>query len=149
VEPLTAIAAATAATNLIVKAAQTLGEKLLDKATDAAGDEGVSLARRLLDRLLHRASTTGDDAKAERTQGALREALDELASSPADEDAAAAIRMTIRRRLEQDPQLLAEVRDLLATPQAAATAAPGARSVAIGGDNSGVVVTGDSNTVQR
>jgi hypothetical protein len=141
-EPISTAAVAAAITSIVVKAAEKLGDKLFDTATDAAADETTGLARRLISRLLHRGQGASTQ---ESTQVALRDALDGVVVSPQDTDAQASVRITVRRLLEQDPQLLDDVRALL---PASATAS-GARSVAVGGDNPGTIITGDSNTVQR
>lgn len=80
---------------------------------------------------------------------ALKEALDDAQAAPQDEDALAALRVQLRKLLQDDPDLLAEAAQALTSVQAAGVTvtATGDRSVAIGGDVTGsVIVTGDRKT---
>lgn len=77
---------------------------------------------------------------------ALKEALADAQAAPQDEDALAALRLQLRKLLQDDPALLAEAAQALTSLQAAGVTvtASGDRSVAIGGDVTGsVIVTGD------
>ncbi len=53
--------------------------------------------------------------------------------------------MRIRKLLSEDPELAADVRTMLdqARSSGATVTASGERSVAVGGDNSGAIATGD------
>ena len=82
---------------------------------------------------------------------AAQEAVADVAAHPQDEDALAALRLQLRKLLEEDAALREEVARLWQEARAAGltVAAVGPRSVAIGGDVSGsVIVTGDQNRVQ-
>ncbi|MBS2966686.1 hypothetical protein KGA66_26855, partial [Actinocrinis puniceicyclus] len=98
----------------------------------AAADATVGLGRRLLHLVWRRA----------KQPEAVAAAVAELAEAPADPDALAGLRLQVRKVLTQDPQLLAEIAGLLAAGGVVVTAS-GERSVAIGGDNSGSISTGD------
>ncbi|MFC1465136.1 MAG: hypothetical protein ACFLMY_09830 [Candidatus Brachytrichaceae bacterium NZ_4S206] len=77
---------------------------------------------------------------------ALKEALADAQAAPQDEDALAALRVQLRKLLQDDPDLLAEAAQALTSVQAAGVTvtATGDRSVAIGGNATGsVIVTGD------
>lgn len=115
------------------------GAGVLSRVEDAAADATVGLGRRLLHRVWHRS------AQPEALQGAVAE----LAQAPADPDALAGLRLQLRKVLAQDSQLLAEIAGMLPARGAVATAS-GERSVAVGGNNSGIVSTGDGAVnVQR
>ena len=80
------------------------------------------------------------------------QAAQDLADAPNDPDAQAALRLQLRRTLEADPALAAEVARLWDEAQAAGVTvvASGDRSVAIGGSVSGsTIITGDQNEVER
>jgi hypothetical protein len=81
------------------------GGAVLAKARDEAADATVGLGRRLLVRIF------GNRAEGE----PLPMPLADLAADPGDEDALAAVRLTVRRALAADPVLAAEVRSMLAT----------------------------------
>jgi hypothetical protein len=83
---------------------------------------------------------------------AAQEAVADAAANPQDEDALAALRLQLRKLLEEDAALREEVARLWQEARAASltVAAVGPRSVAIGGDVSGsVIITGDHNRVAR
>lgn len=80
------------------------------------------------------------------------EAVHDVAANPQDPDAAAALRLQMRKLLQDDQALAAEIARLWGEAQAASvTVFAGAdRSVAIGGDvNESTIVTGNRNTVQQ
>jgi hypothetical protein len=81
------------------------GGAVLARVRDEAADATVGLGRRLLVRIF------GSRADGEPLPGPLAD----LAASPSDEDALAAVRLTIRKALAADPELAAEVRSLLAS----------------------------------
>ncbi|HEX5604056.1 MAG TPA: hypothetical protein VFX63_15955 [Pyrinomonadaceae bacterium] len=79
------------------------------------------------------------------------EAAQEIAQSPEDQDAQAALRRHLRKLLTEDQSLAEEVSRWLEQGKAAGitVTASGERSVAIGGDVKGsTIVTGDGNTVK-
>lgn len=113
------------------------GGAVLAKVRDDAADATVGLGRRLLVRIF------GQRRAGEELPGALAD----LAAAPGDGDALAAVRLQIRKALEGDPALRAEVTRMLAGGAVHVTAA-GDRSVA-GQVISGVTVTGDNATIVR
>ena len=110
------------------------GADVLRRAEDQAAGETVRLGRRLLDRILDR--TAG--------RAPIEEAVTDLAESP-DDDALAVLRAQLRKALKSDSSLLAEVAALL--PQVPDVRAEGERGVAVGGDVTGIVSTGDGATI--
>jgi len=80
------------------------GGAVLAKVRDDAADATVSLGRRVLQRVF------GSRAEGEALPGPLAD----LAAMPDDGDAQAAVRLAVRKALEADPVLMAEVRSLLA-----------------------------------
>lgn len=120
----------------------------VELAKSAAGELGENLAadaweglKRLAEKIRQRAGK----------KPALQEALADAQAAPTDPDALAALRLQLKKLLQEDPDLLAEAARLLegARPAGATVVASGDRSVAIGGDVSGsVIVTGDRNRVQ-
>lgn len=81
------------------------GGAVLAKARDEAADATVGLGRRLLQRIF---GTRGEG-------GPLPGALEDLAADPEDSDALAAVRLLVRKALDADPVLAAEVRSMLAS----------------------------------
>jgi hypothetical protein len=83
---------------------------------------------------------------------AVEAAARDVVQRPDDLDAAAALRLQLRKLLEADPELAAELAELVEDGRRTGvlTQAAGARSVAVGGDVAdSVIVTGDDNTVRR
>jgi hypothetical protein len=78
---------------------------------------------------------------------ATREAVEDIADNPKDADAQAALRVQLRKLLADDPELQAELTQIVREAHTQGTSikveASGERSVAIGGSNSGVIETGD------
>jgi hypothetical protein len=88
--------------------------------------------------------------KVEAKESAL-EAAQDVAQSPEDEDAQAALRVQLKKLLTEDQSLTEEVSHWLEQGKAAGinVFAAGDRSVAIGGNvNSSTIVTGDQNKVK-
>lgn len=88
--------------------------------------------------------------KVEAKESAL-EAAQDVAQSPEDEDAQAALRVQLKKLLTEDQSLAEEVGHWLEQGKAAGinVFAAGDRSVAIGGNvNSSTIVTGDQNKVK-
>ena len=114
------------------------GAAVLSTARDQAADATVGLGRRLLQRIF-----------GQRTPEQAPSAVAELAESPDDLDLQAALRVAVRHALAADPELVADLRQLLDGSGAGVTVtASGERSVAAQ-VISGVVVTGDNGTVVR
>ncbi|MFD6885435.1 hypothetical protein [Streptomyces sp. NPDC059957] len=114
------------------------GAAVLRRAEDEAAGATVRLGRRLLARIR---SGAADPA-------AIDGAVTDLAADPADPDALAALRLQIRRALAADPALVDEIAALLPAPGPALSS--GAGGVAVSGNVSGIVSTGDGATnIQR
>lgn len=107
------------------------------KVRDDAADATVGLGRRLLQRIF------GTRASGEQ----LPEPLADVIADPNDEDAAAALRLAMRKALAASPEMQAEVEDMLAGAGVRVTAA-GERSIA-GQVISGIAVTGDDAKIIR
>ena len=118
-------------------AAAAYGGAVLAKVRDDAADATVGLGRRLLQRIF---GTRRQDEP-------LPEPVADMVADPGDEDAAAALRLAVRKALAADPALQAEVREMLAQAGVSITAS-GERSIAAR-DISGVAVTGDDATITR
>ncbi|MFI6392745.1 hypothetical protein ACIBHY_45695 [Nonomuraea sp. NPDC050547] len=111
------------------------GGAVLAKTQEAAAQSTVGLGTRILRRLFG-----GAEAGA-----AGREAIEELAAHPGDADYVAALRLAIRRALEAEPGLAGEIAAMVPAPSVTAS---GERAVAVGGANSGLIVTGDDAKVE-
>lgn len=113
------------------------GEKAVEKAADAVSDEAFKYAKALWDKL-----KPGVEAKP-----AAKEAAEEVATHPDDDDALASLRLQLRKLLEQDQGLADDLARIWQEAQAAnvvQVTASGERSVAVGGDVTGsTIVTGD------
>ena len=111
------------------------GQKVAGKAADAVGEEAANYAQKLWDRI-----RPGVEAKP-----AAQEAVEEVAAHPEDEDALGALRIQLRKLLEEDEELAADMAKIWQEAQAAnVVTASGERSVAVGRDVSGsTIITGD------
>ena len=112
-------------------AASAYGGAVLATVRDEAADATVGLGRRLLLRIFG-SRTSGEE---------LPEPLADVIANPDDEDAAAALRLAVRKALQASPGLQSEVEDLLTSTGIKVTAA-GERSIS-GQTISGVAITGD------
>jgi hypothetical protein len=92
------------ATPYVTAAVGAYGGAVLAKVRDDAADATVGVGRRLLQRVFGRRPENEP----------LPEPLAELVSYPDDADVLAALRVAIRRQLEADAAMLADVRSLLA-----------------------------------
>lgn len=114
------------------------GAAVLRRVEDEAAGATVRLGQRLLARIRGGAA---DPA-------AIDGAVTDLAADPYDPDALAALRLQIRRALAADPALVDEIAALLPAPGHAQSS--GAGSVAVSGNVSGIVSTGDgAMNIQR
>jgi hypothetical protein len=111
------------------------GGAVLSKARDEAADATVSLGRRLLARIFG----------SRRAGEPLPEPLADVVADPADADAAAALRLAVRKALAADPRLEADVRAMVAQAGVSVTAS-GERSIAAQ-VISGIAVTGDDAVI--
>ncbi|MGW7252654.1 hypothetical protein [Streptomyces sp. NPDC054834] len=107
------------------------GVGVLTRAEDEAAGETVRLGQRLLAHILRRGANAAS----------VEAAVTDLAGTNEDPDALAALRLQIKKALRDDPLFAAELSAIL--PERPAVQATGTRSVAIGGDNEGIVSTGD------
>jgi hypothetical protein len=117
------------------------GQKVAGKAADTLGDEAAKYAQALWERL-----KPGVERKP-----AAQEAVEEVAANPEDEDALGALRIQLRKLLEEDEGLAADLTKLWQEAQAAnVVTASGERSVAVGGDvSASTIVTGDQVQTDR
>jgi hypothetical protein len=107
---------------------------------EQVGEAGIAWARRLWARITD--SSSGGHGPAE-----LQAAAEQAAAAPGDQDALVALRWQVRRVLEADDELRADVEELLV--QAPSTIALGARSVSISGTTTDTtIVTGDHNILE-
>lgn len=118
----------------ITAAVGAYGGAVLTKLEQNAADETVQAGQRLLRALLH-----GGGGRP-----AVQHAVLDLASAQSDPDFQAALRAQIKRALREDAQLAGQLAALL--PHTQTVSAAGERSVAVGGDNSGLISTGDGAT---
>jgi hypothetical protein len=113
---------------------------LLDKAASAAGKEFGEDAWAQIQALWQRLRPRIEE------RPAAREAADDVASQPDDEDARAALRLQLKKLLSDDPALTQEIARVL-EPQRGGTAitveASGQRSVAIYNASNSTISTGD------
>jgi len=147
VEPLTAAATAGVVMNYVLPAIRDLGEKVLEASEVSVSNAVVGFGKRLLHALLDRRAQA---AQSSREVVALRKGLERrvlaLARDPAQQKAASQLEGAIEDLLMADSSLLASFATLLEkAPQT--TVRQRDRSSYVGGDNSGTVITGDSNSV--
>jgi hypothetical protein len=132
-------AAAAAVVPYVVQAVETFGEKVLEKSADAAAEGAAGFGARLVARLLRR----GDGRPLTGRGAAVESAVRDLAATPSDAEVQAAARVAVRKLLDEDPGLAAEVVGLLDRARIEA----GDRSITIGSQSGGANVTGDRNRV--
>lgn len=107
------------------------GAAVLSRVEDTAADGTVRLGQQVLARVVRRGKAPG----VERAVRVLAEAEPEEAG-----DAAAALRLELRAVLKADPQMRADLAEMLG---AGGVTASGPRSIAVGGESSGINSTGD------
>ncbi len=130
------IASLTAFLAPLLPALLNIGGRVAKEAADAAGDEAVGFARRLWERLRGHVES----------KPAAQDAVDDVAAHPEDEDLQTVLKVQLRKLLEDDPQLAAEIGQLWEEGQAASivtvnVTASGAGAVAIGRDAVGSSIT--------
>jgi len=128
-----AAALAAAAVPHVLAAVGVYGAAVASKVEEASATATVNLGSRLLRRVLGR----------EESAAAVQQAVTEVAQEPGDDDRVAVLRAELRRALQADPQLAADVASLLGEAGVSVTAS-GTRSVAMR-DNPGIVQTGDGS----
>jgi hypothetical protein len=117
------------------------GEKVAEEAGKVIGTQAWEQVKVLWERLRPKVEQ----------RPAAKEAVDEVAHAPADEDAVAALRLQLRKILAEDPTLAAELAPLAeqARGQINVTVS-GDRSVGFGGDMSGgTIITGDRHSPRQ
>ena len=146
-EPITVAATAGLIINYLLPAIRDLGEKVLEASEDSASTAVVGFGKRLLHTLLRgraRANQTRPEI-AVLENGVERRVL-AVVRQPGQEKAASQLEGAIEDLLVADPDLLAAITGLLKqAPKESAR--QGDRSSYVGGDNSGAIITGDSNAV--
>jgi hypothetical protein len=117
------------------------GQKAVEEIGKEAGSDAWRAAKSLWEKLR---------PKIEARPAAL-EAAEDVASTPTDEDSLAALRVQLKKLLTEDQALAAEIAHMNeeAKKQGLTVIAAGDRSVAIGGDASGTIITGDHNAVKK
>ncbi|KUN75587.1 hypothetical protein [Streptomyces griseoruber] len=123
-------------TPYIVTAISAYGTAVLTRVRDQATDATVSLGREILQRFTRR----------NRHRQELESAVRDVADDPEDPDFQAALRGQLRRILEGDAELAAELAALLAQSGARVTTL-GERAVNVHHMTGGAVVTGDNNRI--
>ncbi|MEV0618820.1 hypothetical protein AB0I81_36260 [Nonomuraea sp. NPDC050404] len=115
----------------VTAAIDAYGTGVLAKTSELAADTAVARGSRILQRVFGRG-----DARSRHVIGQV------AGAKPDDESGRIALRLTISEEFRSDPLLRREVAAMLPRAQVSAS---GARSVAVGGNNSGVIVTGDGS----
>lgn len=115
------------------------GQRVAEDAADAMSGEVLEHAQRLWGRLREK---IGGKPAAE-------EAARDVAERPDDQRARAALELQLEKLLAEDPELAADIARLWEDAKSAGVVAVGERSVAVGRDVSGTIITGDSNTLNR
>jgi hypothetical protein len=115
------------------------GQSVLDDVVTRVGADAYRHAEGLWQRLWPRL----------REKPAADEAARDVADRPDDTRMHAALEVQLEKLLTSDTTLAAEIAQLFEQAKAAGVVAVGERSVAVGGDVSGVIVTGDSSSVER
>lgn len=121
----------------VVAAARAFGDRVLNKAQDDVAEATIGLGRRVLQRIF------GTGQAGEPLPGPVADVV----ADPQDEDAVAALRLAIRKALVADPQMHAEVEQMLAGAGVTITAS-GERSIAVQ-TITGIATTGDNTTINR
>ncbi len=118
------------------------GERAAGKAADALGDQAGGFAKAIWERL-----KPGVEEKP-----AAKEAAEDVAANPDNEDAVAALRVQLGKLVEADEELARDLTRIWQEAQAAnvvTVTASGERSVAVGGSVEGsTIVTGDQPAAQ-
>jgi hypothetical protein len=114
------------------------GERFASEAATRFGEEAWAQARRLWDRLRPKVDE----------EPIARAAVEEVASAPDDDRARGFLELQLERLLAADGELAADMERLWREAEAAnVVVASGERSVAVGRDVSGTIVTGDGAAV--
>jgi hypothetical protein len=116
------------------------GGEAAAQAAERFGEAAWQTASKLWDRL----------ARGIRSRPAAEEAAEDVAADPDDESARNALAWQLGKLLSGDPELRADIEELWRAGSTTITTvtASGERSVAIGGNVHGQIVTGDGNDVR-
>lgn len=147
VEPLSTAAVAALVVKYAIPAIKALGEKVFDEASDQVADDTVGFGARMLRRLLpKRADGEPSASVAAIREEDVRAGVTALAKRPDDPTVEVVFEADIAKLLASDEARLAAISELLrSAPQSTVT--QGDRSIYVGGDSSGVNITGDGNSV--
>lgn len=120
----------------LLPALLSIGSRVAQETVEAVGEDTVGLGRRIWDKLRGKVES----------KPAATEAVNDVAEHPDDEDYQAALRVQLRKLLEEDPQLATELRQLWEEGEASGAVnvtvtASGAGAVAIGRDAHGTNIT--------
>ncbi|MEV8412365.1 hypothetical protein AB0P45_01940 [Streptomyces niveus] len=135
-----ALTVANEITPYVTAAVGAYGTAVLTRATDVGADATVGLGQRILQRI-----RSGREGSAELER--LDRAVEEVAEAPGDEDFRAALRAQFKRVLLADPELAAEIAQLLPSRSEVHLTASGEGSIAVQ-NNSGVVSSGGDARIQ-
>jgi hypothetical protein len=146
-EPLMAGTAASLIMNYLLRAIKDLGEKVMEKSEESLSTAVVGFGKRLLHTLLRgRFQTKKIHPEIATLENGVERRLVAVMKQPGQEKAANQLEGAIEDLLLADPELLVAISELLKqAPRESLT--PGGRLSYVGGDNSGAVITGDSNSV--
>ncbi|MCU7725758.1 hypothetical protein ODJ79_18670 [Actinoplanes sp. KI2] len=125
------VAVAAAAVPSVVAAVTAYGSSVLSKATESSADATVRLGGSVLRRVLRRRESAP----------AVQQAVDELVQAPADGERVTVLKTELRRALQADPQLAADVEAML-RQAGVSIVVSGQRAVGVH-TNYGIVQTGD------
>jgi hypothetical protein len=115
-------------------------QELVEEAVKGMGHKAWEFATRLWQKLAPRLEAKPGAA----------EAADDVAHRPDDARARGALELQLEKMLSEDPGFARELEQLWAEGQReGVVAAVGQRSVAIGGNVTGTIVTGDQNTISK
>lgn len=109
------------------------GRAALAKAEDVAADGTVRLGQRLLAKLMSR----------KKSRASIEVAVSDLADALDDPDFQAALRVQVKKALHEDLELATELMALLSQAVMPSVTATGDRAAAVGGDNRGIISSGD------
>ena len=116
------------------------GQKVAGRAADVIGEEAATYAEKLWERL-----KPGVEAKP-----AAKEAAEDVAKSPEDKAALGALENQLKKLLEQDEALKADLTRIWDEARAANVVTASGRSVAVGGDvSNSMIITGDQVNVDQ
>jgi hypothetical protein len=143
-EPISIAAVTAVAMKYVLPAIRELGEQVLDKTTDATSDTVVGFGRRVLHLLLDRPAR-GDQPV---LQAAVQRRVAIVAKDPGQSKATDQLEGAVEDLLMADAGLLAAVEELLERAPVEVVHHTD-RSVHVGRDNRGAIMTGDSATISH